>query len=122
MMDTGVLSQGKANAPCTDIEISDIAISDITISDIVVSVSGRDRGKHFFVVCKDDIYAMLCDGKSRRVENPKRKKIKHVRFESKSDCRTALKLKNGSKVTNSEIRRALAEYQTGSRGEKEVCR
>lgn len=117
MIDTVVLSQGKANAPCTDIEVSDIAISDI-----VVSVSGRDSGKHFFVVSRDDIYAMLCDGKSRRVENPKRKKIKHIRFESKSDCRTALKLKNGAKVTNSEIRRALAEYQTENRGEKEVCK
>lgn len=104
MKDTGVLSP------------------DIAISDIVVSVSGRDKGKPFFVVGKEDIYAMLCDGKTRRIEKPKRKKMKHLRFESKSDCRTALKLKNGFKVTNSEIRKALAEYLAENRGEKEVCK
>jgi ribosomal protein L14E/L6E/L27E len=111
-MDTSVTSTAE----------SDIAISDIAISDIVISLNGRDKGSHFFVVQKEDVYAMLCDGKLRRVDKPKRKKIKHVRFESKSDCRTALKIKNGHKVTNSEIRRALVEYQTTSPGEKEVCK
>ena len=116
MMNSGVLSHGKANAPCTK-----TAVSDIVISDIVVSVSGRDRGKLFFVVCRDGNYAMLCDGRSRRIENPKRKKIKHMRLEAKR-LPNALKLRNGIKVTNSEIRKALAEYQAGNHGNKEVCK
>jgi ribosomal protein L14E/L6E/L27E len=112
MMDTSVLGTAEL----------DIAISDIAISDIVISLNGRDKGSAFFVVQKEDIYALLCDGKSRRIDKPKRKKLKHMRFESKSDSRTALKIKNGHKVTNSEIRRALAEYRTTSLGEEEVCK
>jgi ribosomal protein L14E/L6E/L27E len=99
-------------------EISDFERSDIDRADIVISLNGRDKGKPFFVVDKEDLYALLCDGKSRRFDKPKRKKIKHIRLESRSDCRTALKIKSGDKVTNSEIRRALAEYQTRARGEK----
>ncbi len=106
------------NTDVFDTEACDHDQSDIEVSDIVVSVSGRDKGKTFFVTGRDGIYAALCDGKSRRIDKPKRKKTKHMRFESKSDCRTAQKLRNGFKVTNSEIRRALAEYQTDSRGEK----
>ncbi len=96
-------------------------IADIDKADIVVSINGRDKGKPFFVIEKEDVFALLCDGKSRRIDKPKRKKLRHIRLESKSDCRTALKLKNGFKVTNSEIRRALAEHQTRIQGEKEVC-
>lgn len=102
--------------------MDDIGTLDIALSDIVISLNGRDKGKYFFVLSTEDIYALLCDGKSRRVDKPKRKKLKHVRLESKSDSRTALKLRNGFKVTNSEIRRALAEYQIKIRGEKEVCK
>ena len=96
----------------------DTDVSDISISDIVIALNGRDKGKPFFVVDKEDIFAKLCDGKSRRIDKPKRKKMKHIRLESRSEGRTALKIKNGVKVTNNEIRRALAEYLTESRGEK----
>ncbi len=94
------------------------AESCIEISNIVISLNGRDKGKPFFVLDKEDIYAMLCDGRSRRIDKPKRKKIKHIRLETRSDSQTALNIKNGAKVTNSEIRRALAEYKTRAPGEK----
>lgn len=91
---------------------------EMELSDIVVSLNGRDMGKRFFVVGKEDIYAMLADGKGRRIEKPKRKKQKHLRLESKCEGRTAVKIKNGEKVTNSEIRRALAEFISNAGGEK----
>ena len=50
---------------------------------VVVSAAGRDAGKPFLVVNCDDAYAYLCDGKIRPVENPKKKKMKHLRFMSK---------------------------------------
>jgi ribosomal protein L14E/L6E/L27E len=90
---------------------------DIDKADIVVSINGRDRGRRFFVLATEDNYALLCDGKTRRIEKPKRKKIKHMRFESKDTSRTALKIISGERVTNSEIRRSLAEYSVVS-GEK----
>jgi ribosomal protein L14E/L6E/L27E len=91
---------------------------DIELSDIVVSLNGRDMGKRFFVVGMEELYAMLADGKGRRIEKPKRKKQKHLRLEAKCESRTAVKIKNGEKVTNSEIRRALAEFMSDAGGEK----
>ena len=90
---------------------------DIDRADIVVSLNGRDRGRRFFVLATEDDCAFLCDGKTRRIEKPKRKKFKHMRFESKDESRTAMKIINGEKVTNSEIRRSLAVY-TVEAGEK----
>lgn len=81
-------------------------------SDIVISLCGRDKGRFFFVVGLEGAYAFICDGKMRRIEKPKKKKLKHLRFQAQSNCRTAFKIKNGEKITNSEIRKALAEYTT----------
>ena len=83
----------------------------IEIADIVISLNGRDEGKRFLVVgSTEEGYLMLADGKSRRIEKPKRKKDKHLEPEGKADDQTASRLSGGEKVTNSEIRRALAKY------------
>jgi len=44
--------------------------------------AGRDKGRRFAVIgIEEDEYVLLADGKRRKVEKPKRKKLKHVRFE-----------------------------------------
>lgn len=83
-------------------------------SDVVLSLSGRDRGKLFLVVGVEDEYVFLADGKTRRIEKPKKKKRKHALFVCQSKTRAAVKLQNGEKVLNSEIRRALSEHLTVS--------
>ena len=87
------------------------------ISDVVLSLNGRDKGKRFLVVGTNGEYSLLADGKSRRIEKPKRKKNKHMKLEDKLDNLTAAKLNGGEKVTNNEIKRALAEY-AAARGEE----
>ena len=48
--------------------------------DVIVSRAGHDRGKQFMVVgVREDGRLLLCDGKNRRLENPKCKSPKHVR-------------------------------------------
>jgi len=79
-------------------------------ADIVISVNGRDAGKRFIVIGTDNGYSLIADGKGRRYEKPKRKKNKHLMFESKSTGNIAEKLTEGEKITNNEIRRFLAEY------------
>ena len=81
-------------------------------ADVVVSLNGRDEGKCFVVVGIDDEYALLADGKRRRIEKPKRKKNKHIELEDKLAGQVAEKLIEGGKVTNNEIRRALAALLT----------
>ena len=83
---------------------------DISKSDIVISLAGRDKDKLFYVIEIEDNYVLLADGKGRKLENPKRKKLKHVRRVSRTETRVATKILNGDKVLNSELRRDLATF------------
>ena len=83
---------------------------DISKSDIVVSLAGRDKGQFFYVIDTEENYVILADGKGRKLENPKRKKLKHVRRVSRTETRVAVKIQNGDKVLNSELRRDLAAF------------
>ncbi len=83
---------------------------DIARSDIVKSIAGRDQGKYFFVLAVEDNFLLLADGKTRRLESPKRKKRKHAAFVAHSSCRVAEKIKCEEKITNSELRRTLATF------------
>ena len=83
---------------------------DIQRADIVTSTAGRDRGKYFFVLDVEGEYLLLADGKTRRLESPKRKKRRHAAFAARLDCRAADKIRSGEKLTNSELRRALASF------------
>ena len=87
-------------------------------SDIVCSTAGRDEGSHFFVIKVEGDFVHVADGKGRKLEKPKRKKHRHVRLVASSESRTANKIKSGERVTNSELRRALAEFLAESGGEE----
>ena len=81
---------------------------DIAKADIVISTAGRDQGKLFYVVTTENGYAFLANGKGRKIESPKRKKLKHVRRVTRTDTRVAQKILQGDTVLNSELRRDLA--------------
>jgi ribosomal protein L14E/L6E/L27E len=83
---------------------------EISKSDIIISTAGRDAGKLFYVIEADECYVSLANGKERKLENPKRKKLKHVRRVSRTETRVAEKLRSGDKVLNSELRRDLAKF------------
>ena len=83
---------------------------DIARSDIVKSIAGRDQGKYFFVLDVDGEFLLLADGKTRKLESPKRKKRKHTEFVLHSDCRVAEKIRGEEKITNSELRKTLAAF------------
>ena len=77
---------------------------------IVCSRAGRDKDK-FLVVGIDDGMLLVCDGKERPLERPKRKNVKHLRF-------TNTCLDENSYKTNKSLKKALAEYR-GAKGLKE---
>ena len=51
---------------------------DIVKSNIVKSAAGRDEGDLFFVLDTQEEYLLLADGKSRRVEKPKKLSLIHI--------------------------------------------
>ena len=83
---------------------------EIARSDIVKSAAGRDKGKIFFVLDVEGEFLLLADGKCRKLEQPKRKKRKHVSFLGRPDCRTAERIRSEENITNSELRRTLAAF------------
>ena len=69
------------------------------LNDVVLSVAGHDEGKLFAVTGAAGERLLLCDGRNRRLENPKCKSPKHVRLvETGSACIE----------TDKEIRKTLA--------------
>ena len=86
----------------------DPELPDIIISDVVMTTAGRDQGKLFYVIGTDPVYLMLVNGKDRTLDKPKRKKRKHVQKVLRPETRVAVKIQNGDKVLNSELRRDLA--------------
>lgn len=79
-------------------------------SDIVMSLCGRDSGRLFAVLRTEDNYLFLADGKLRKVENPKKKKAKHVCLRARADGAIGERLAAGTSVQNSELRRLLSAY------------
>ena len=81
------------------------------VGQVVSSRAGRDK-ETFFVVCKvENSIAEVADGKLRKVEKPKKKNLKHLIIYSEIITDIARKFSEGEKVTNTEIRRALADLE-----------
>lgn len=75
---------------------------------LVESRSGRDSGRLYLVM--NDIgekYVLVADGVVRRLENPKKKNIKHLKSHSLVAKDIASKLKTDQRINNNEIRRAI---------------
>ncbi|MEA4965836.1 MAG: KOW domain-containing RNA-binding protein [Oscillospiraceae bacterium] len=83
---------------------------ELSKSDIVTALSGRDRGKYFFVIETEGEYVLIADGKNRKLEKPKRKNRRQLRLAARAESRVAAKLRSGDKVLNSDLRRELAVF------------
>lgn len=80
------------------------------LGQVVYSKAGRDEGR-IFIICGviDENYVFVCDGDLRRIENPKKKKIKHLKITNIKIETLEQKLTTGLKVTNAEVRKALVK-------------
>ena len=92
---------------------------DIARSNIVKSIAGRDAGSLFFVLATEGDFLLLADGRRRRVENPKRKRRKHVELVQEGCGPAADKIRSSEKITNSELRKALAAYSGSGNQDQE---
>ncbi len=81
------------------------------VGDIVLSKMGRDSGRHYIVMNVSDNFVYICDGDFHKVDKPKKKKVKHVEKTEGFSEYVADKLEEGTKVTNTELRRTIAEFE-----------
>ena len=79
--------------------------------DIVLSKAGRDKNKYFIVMeIVDENFVMIADGDIRKVDNPKRKKCKHLENTGNKSGFIQDKLGEGVRVTNPDLKKELASY------------
>ena len=67
---------------------------------VVLGLCGREKGRRLCVVGLKDGYLLLCDGKERKLECPKRKNPKHVEA-------LPIFLEDRQLQTNKRLRQAL---------------
>lgn len=77
---------------------------ELRIGSVVRSKAGRDKDKLMAVVGTDGKLLLLCDGKERRLEKPKRKNRLHI-------APTKTVLEASAMATNRSLRRSLAEIE-----------
>ena len=70
------------------------------VGKIVFSKAGRDKGKAMVITAVTENYLLVCDGKERRLERPKRKNPKHLQF-------TNTRLEPNLFETNRALRKSL---------------
>ena len=76
----------------------------INIGDFVVSLAGRDKQKYFLVVDVIEDKVLLINGKTRKVNRPKLKNVKHVKKISTVNAKSiAENIKNGQTVGNDRV-------------------
>ena len=74
---------------------------------IVKSLSGHDKGGFFVCLDADEKFAIIADGKERKLEKPKKKNLKHL-------AKTSASVNVLELATNKQIRLVLSHYNGAS--------
>lgn len=70
--------------------------------DIVISRAGHDAGKPFIIVAEVNAeFVLIADGSTRRVENPKLKRKRHLRAADKSGVKNP---------TNAALKKRIKQF------------
>lgn len=77
------------------------------IADVVISKKGKYDGELFFVVELKTGYAMLCNGKSRKILNPKKKNVLHLEETGLRSLPVAERLSKGENTVDALMRAEL---------------
>jgi len=70
---------------------------------VVRARAGRDKDGYFVVAAFDDKYCFIADGKSRKLDKPKRKNLRHISL-------TDSVIENINDITDKKLRTLLKEY------------
>ena len=75
---------------------------------VVFSRAGRDQGHYFVVVdVLDEDYVAIANGCQRKVDNPKKKKIKHLVAKPELLEEISKKISEKKRIFDSEVRNKL---------------
>lgn len=81
---------------------------------LVTSRAGRDKNTSYIIYNWDTSFVYVVDGQYKRINNPKKKNIKHLWYSERIDQELNEKIEKDLKVTNKDIRDALERLLTKS--------
>jgi ribosomal protein L14E/L6E/L27E len=78
------------------------------IGAICTSRAGHDKGRAFVIigVCDED-HVLLCDGKTRKLSRPKKKKLTHLHVEPHRAEEIGRRVIEGKPLLDADVRKAL---------------
>lgn len=83
-------------------------MKDISVGDMVLCTAGRDKEKVFAVLSVNGKQAFIADGKTRRVESPKKKNLKHlIKLSSDYSKELSDKINGGQAIGNKSLYKKL---------------
>ena len=77
-----------------------------SVGAVVSATAGREKGELFLIVNENGEYAYLINGKSRTIENPKKKNKKHLHLLCKSEV-VGLDMNS---LSNAQVKNFLNNY------------
>lgn len=84
----------------------------------VCATCGRDADKCFLVIeILDEAFVKIADGKSRKIQSPKKKKIKHLVVLGDGDASINKMLQSNQPVTNKQVYGAIKKLNA-NKGEE----
>ncbi|GAA0697514.1 KOW domain-containing RNA-binding protein [Paraclostridium ghonii] len=84
--------------------------NNISIGQVIKNTSGRDAGRLFFIVkVIDDEYVFISDGKRRKLEKPKLKKVKHLKKYDIINCKVKNKIELNEPISDAFLRTELGK-------------
>ena len=74
------------------------------------SLAGHDHNNVYIIVDADDEYVYLADGILKKVDNPKKKKLKHVQLIKRTADTITGRINDNAALTNEDIKYAIKKY------------
>lgn len=81
------------------------------IGEFVSSLSGHDAGSTYMIVKIEEPFVWLCDGDYKKIDKPKKKRIKHVKLSNVAADAIKEKIEKNKIVHNEEIYSAIKKYK-----------
>ncbi|TJX14083.1 hypothetical protein E9840_07360 [Tissierella creatinini] len=93
-----------------EVEVMDLS-NKLTVGQVVKSRAGRDNGKIFLVLkVINDQYVHIVDGDLRKLNNPKKKKVRHLTIYNTVITEFQEKLGDAVEVNDAYVRRVLEPF------------
>ena len=83
-------------------------MNDPVIGRVCTSRAGHDKGRAFLIVgIYDDNHVLICDGDTRKLSQPKKKKLQHLHVEPQKADEIANKFAECKEILDADVRKAL---------------